>query len=138
MSGPISERYAPAIIAALRIGVGLAYWSHGLQKIFGFLGGFGPNGGTVDLMTRFGASGVIELIAGGLIVIGFGTRWAAFIASGEMAVAYFWIHTGGSGKLFWWENRGELVMVYSFAFLALSALGSGPLSVDAVLGKKKG
>lgn len=137
MTGPISERYAPATLAALRIAAGLTYMSHGLQKVFGLLGGFGPNGGTVDLMTRFGASGLIELTAGTLIVIGLGTRWAAFIASGEMAVAYFWIHTGGSGKLFWWENRGELVMVYSFVFLALSALGSGPLSLDAALAKKK-
>lgn len=138
MTGPISERYAPAVHAALRIAVGLTYMSHGLQKIFGLLGGFGPNGGTANYMSRFGASGLIELIAGGLIVIGLGTRWAAFIASGEMAVAYFWIHTGGSGKLFWWENRGELVMVYSFVFLALSALGPGPLSVDGAIGRRKG
>ncbi len=144
MTGPISERYAPATHAALRIASGLTFMSHGLQKIFGLLGGAGPNGGSVELMSRFGAAGIIELICGALIVVGLGTRWAAFLASGEMAVAYFWIHAGGAklfsgeGKLFWWENRGELVMLYAFVFLALSAWGSGPCSVDAALAKKRG
>lgn len=136
VSGPIPARFAPAAHAALRIAAGLAYLSHGLQKIFGLLGGFGPNGGTVDLMSRFGAAGLIELTCGALITIGLRTRWAAFIASGEMAVAYFWIHSGG-GKIFWWENRGELVMLYSFVFLALSVMGAGPASVDAALERKK-
>ena len=137
MNGPLPERYHPMVHAALRIAVGLTYCSHGAQKILGLLGGFGPSGGTVELMSRFGAAGLIELICGALIVLGLGTRWAAFLASGEMAVAYFWIHTGGSGKIFWWENRGELVMVYSFIFLALAAWGSGPLSVDAMLARRR-
>ena len=136
MTGPIPERFLPATHAALRIAAGLAYVSHGAQKILGWFGGFGPDGGTVEMMSRFGAAGSIELICGALITIGFGTRWAAFIASGEMAVAYFWIHSAG-GKILWWENRGELVMLYSFIFLALSAWGSGPLSVDAAMAKRK-
>ena len=135
MTGPISERYAPATLAALRIGVGLAYWSHGLQKIFGFLGGFGPNGGTVDLMTRFGASGVIELIAGGLIVIGFGTRWAAFIASGEMAVAYFQFHAPTS--LFPSVNMGAPALLYCFFYLYLVFAGPGAWSLDGVLARAR-
>lgn len=137
MNGPLSEKHLPFAHAALRIAVGLTYWSHGAQKILGLLGGFGPDGGTVELMLRFGAAGLIELICGTLIVLGLGTRWAAFLASGEMAVAYFWIHTGGSGKIFWWENRGELVMIYSFVFLVLAAWGSGPASVDAVLARRR-
>ncbi len=134
VSGPIPARFAPAAHAALRIAAGLTFMSHGLQK-FGFLGGFGPNGGSVELMSRFGIAAVIELVGGALIAIGLGTRWAAFIASGEMAVAYFWIHSG-DGKILWWQNHGELVMLYSFIFLALSALGSGPASVDHAMGKK--
>lgn len=135
VSGPIPARFAPAAHAALRIAAGLAFMSHGLQK-FGFLGGFGPDGGSVEMMSRFGIAAVIELVCGALIALGFGTRWAAFIASGEMAVAYFWMHLGKSEKLFWWENRGELVMLYSFIFLALSAMGSGPASVDSAMKKK--
>lgn len=142
MTGPIPERYIPFTHAALRIAAGLAYVSHGAQKMLGWFGGFGPDGGTVEMMSRFGAAGTIELTCGVLITLGLGTRWAAFIASGEMAVAYFWIHSGGAklftgeGKIFWWQNRGELVMLYSFIFLALAAWGSGPLSVEAALAKR--
>jgi putative oxidoreductase len=137
MQGPIPGRYLPAAQAALRIAVGLTYFSHGAQKLLGWFGGTGPDGGTVELMSRFGAAGVIELVAGALIVIGLGTRWAAFIASGEMAVAYFWMHAGTSGKIWWWENRGELVMVYAFVFLVFAIWGAGPFSVDAWLAKRK-
>jgi putative oxidoreductase len=129
--GPINESYAPAAQAALRIAAGLTYWSHGAQKLLGWFGGSGPDGGTVELMSRFGAAGVIELAAGACIVLGLFTRWAAFIASGEMAVAYFWIHTGGNGSIWWWQNRGELVMVYSFLWLFFAARGAGPFSLDA-------
>jgi putative oxidoreductase len=142
VSGPIPERYLPAAHAALRIAAGLAYFTHGAQKLLGWFGGFGPDGGTVELMSRFGAAGVIELVCGALIVLGFQTKWAAFLASGEMAVAYFWIHSGGvklfsgEGKILWWENRGELVMLYSFIFLAIAVWGSGPASVDSAMKKK--
>lgn len=127
---PIPARFLPWTQAALRIAAGLGYFSHGAQKIFGWFGGFGPDGGTATLMSRFGAAGIIEVVAGGLIVIGLGTRWAAFIASGQMAVAYFWMHAGRTGSIWWWDNRGELVMVYSFVFLLFAAWGPGPLSVD--------
>jgi len=121
--------------AALRIAAGLAYFSHGAQKIFGWFGGFG-DAGTAQLMTEFGAAGIIELVGGALIVLGLFTRPAAFIASGEMAVAYFWKHAGGSGELFWWDNRGELVMVYSFLWLFFAVWGAGPFSLDAWRGER--
>jgi len=117
-------------LTALRVATGLAFFVHGAQKIFGWFGGMGSDGGTVDLMTRFGAAGIIELGAGALIVAGLFTRLAAFIASGEMAVAYFWIHSSG-GSIWWWENRGEVVLLFSFIFLYLAAVGAGPYSLDA-------
>ncbi len=139
MIAPLHERYLPYTQAALRIVAGLAFFSHGAQKIFGWFGGVGPDGGTAELMSRYGAAGVIELTMGLCIALGLFTRLAAFIASGEMAVAYFWIHTGGSGKLLWWENRGELVMLYCFIFLLFAAWGAGPLSLDARMsGGKRG
>lgn len=58
--------------------------------------------------------------------------------SGEMAMAYFWIHPGGSGQVFWWQNRGELVMLYSFIFLYSAATGAGPHSGDAWLARRRG
>ena len=122
---------------ALRIGAGLAFASHGAQKLLGWFGGMGPDGGTVELMSRFGVAGVVELVGGLLLVIGLGTRIVAFIASGEMAVAYFWMHVGANGQLFWWQNRGEVVMLYCFIWLLFAAWGAGPYSVDAMSGKSR-
>lgn len=132
----IPPRFLPATQAALRIAAGAAYFSHGAQKILGWFGGFGPEGGTAELMSRFGAAGVIELVAGFCIMIGLATRLFAFIASGEMAVAYFWMHAAGRGSIWWWENGGETVMLFSFIFLVFSAWGAGPLSVDAQLARR--
>jgi putative oxidoreductase len=134
---PVHERYLPATQAALRIAAGLAFFSHGAQKLFGWFGGSGPDGGTVELMSRFGAAGIIEVVGGACIVLGLWTRLAAFITSGEMAVAYFWMHVGGSGHLWWWQNRGELVLLYSFIWLVFAAWGAGPLSVDAWLARRR-
>lgn len=122
---------------ALRIAGGTAYFSHGAQKLLGWFGGFG-DGGTAELMSRFGVAGVIETVAGACIVLGLLTRPFAFLASGEMAVAYFWMHLGGSGQIFWWQNHGELVMLYSFIFLFFAASGAGPHSVDAWLARRRG
>lgn len=134
----IPSRYLPATQAALRIAAGAAFFTHGAQKILGWFGGFGPDGGTAELMSRFGAAGVIELVAGFCIMIGLLTRLMAFIASGEMAVAYFWMHAAGSGSIWWWENRGETVMLFSFIFLVFAAWGAGPLSVDRMLAGRRG
>ena len=138
MIAPLSARYLPATQAALRIAAGAAFFSHGAQKILGWFGGFGPDGGTAELMSRFGAAGVIELVGGLCIIIGLGTRLVAFIASGEMAVAYFWMHSAGRGSIWWWENGGETVLLYSFIFLVFAAWGAGPLSVDEALEKRRG
>lgn len=137
MLGPLNSKHQPFAHAALRVFAGAAFASHGAQKILGWFGGMGADGGTVELMSRFGAAGVIELVGGVCIMIGLGTRLMAFIASGEMAVAYFWMHAAGAGSIFWWDNRGETVMLYSFIFLFLAATGAGPFSVDSMLEKKK-
>ena len=137
MIAPLNSRFLPTAQAALRIFAGAAYFSHGAQKLLGWFGGMGPDGGTVELMSRFGVAGVIELVGGALLVLGLGTRLVAFIASGEMAVAYWWIHAGGSGKIFWWENRGEMVMLYCFIWLVFAAWGAGPFSLDSWLESRK-
>lgn len=116
----------------LRIVVGIAFVTHGLPKLFGLLGGFGPEGGAAPLMSRFGIAGVLEVFGGALIALGLFTRPVAFLLSGQMAVAYFWIHLG-RGSLWWWENGGELAMLFSFIFLLFSAWGAGSFSLDAKL-----
>jgi putative oxidoreductase len=126
-------RLLTAAQTALRIAVGLTYFSHGAQKLFGWFGGTGPDGGTVEIMSRFGAAGIIEFVAGAGIALGLLTRPLAFLASGEMAVAYFWMHLGRSGQTWWWRNHGELPMIYSFVWLLYAAWGAGPFSVDAWL-----
>ena len=133
VSASTEPRFLPAAQTALRIAVGLTFCSHGAQKLFGWFGGTGPDGGTVEIMSRFGAAGIIEFVAGLGIVLGFLTRPLAFLASGEMAVAYFWIHLGRSGQSWWWQNHGELPMIYSFVWLLYAAWGAGPFSVDAWL-----
>jgi putative oxidoreductase len=137
MTESSSDRYLPVAQAALRIAAGAAFFTHGAAKLLGWFGGSGPDGGTVELMSRFGVAGVIELVGGACLVLGLATRVVAFIASGEMAVAYFWIHMGRAGQLWWWENSGELVMLYSFIWLLFAAWGAGSFSVDGWLARRR-
>lgn len=125
------QGFSGAAKAALRISAGLAFFSHGAQKLLGWFGGFGPDGGTAELMTRFGAAGAIELVGGAALVLGLFTRPVAFVASGEMAVAYFWMHWGRTGEMWWWANRGEVVLLYCFIWLYFAASGAGSFSLDA-------
>lgn len=126
-----TRNLAGAAQSTLRIAAGLAYFSHGAQKLFGWFGGVGADGGPAELMSRFGAAGLIETIGGAALVLGLFTRPIAFLASGEMAVAYFWMHWGRSGQMWWWENRGEVVLLCSFIWLFVAAAGAGPFSLDA-------
>ena len=136
MATDTSNRFRVFALTALRIAAGLAYFSHGAQKLLGWFGGFGPNHGTVELMSRFGAAGVIETVCGACIVLGLFTRPLAFLASGEMAVTYFWMHWGQSGQMWWWQNRGEAPLLYAFIFLYISAAGPGPWSLDALVRRR--
>src|SRR5688572_29494241 len=118
-------RYSPYIYALLRIVAGFLFSLHGVQKLFGALGGQ-----SVELMSQMGLAGVIELVGGVLIAIGLFTSPVAFIASGEMAVAYFQAH---APRGFWpIMNGGELAVLYCFLFLYFAAMGSGRLSVDSL------
>jgi putative oxidoreductase len=137
MDAGFEHRFRSAAHVALRIAAGAAFFSHGAQKILGWFGGFGPDGGTAELLTWFGAAGVIELVTGALIVIGLFTRPAALLASGQMAVAYLWRHWAASGEMWWWDNRGELALVYCFVWLAFAAWGGGALSVDGWLRRRR-
>ena len=138
MTSESTDRMRGIAHSALRIIAGLAYFSHGTQKLLGWFGGVGPNGGAVDLMTRFGAAGVIESSMGLLLILGLFTRPAAFLASGEMAVTYFWMHWGQTGHMWWWQNGGEVVMLFSFTWLLFAAWGGGPFSLDAWLQQRRG
>ena len=118
------------LYAVMRLMVGLLFACHGVQKLFGMLGGQSQGSNPVLL-----AAGIIEFIGGGLVAIGLWTSYAAFIASGEMAVGYFMAH---AAEGFWpITNKGELAVLYCFVFLYIASRGSGALSVEAVANKKK-
>jgi putative oxidoreductase len=121
-------RLEPYAYALLRIVAGLLFLFHGLQKIFGMYGGQ-----AVALTSLRGLAGVVEIVAGTLVMVGLAAAPAAFIASGQMAVAYFMSH---QPQAFWpIQNRGELAALYCFVFLFISTRGSGTLSLDRVRGK---
>jgi len=118
------ERFQPQLLAILRMVAGLLFLEHGLSKFFGFPVPFPVH----PLPTLLLAAGVIELVAGLLITVGLLTRLAAFIASGEMAVAYWMQHFPKSP----WPiaNMGEGAILFCFIFLYICAAGPGAWSVD--------
>ena len=116
--------------AALRIVAGFMFLWHGAQKLLGV-----PAAKAMpELWSQKWIGGVIELVAGGLIMLGLFTRPAAFLASGTMAVAYIQFHWKGSfgADFLPLVNRGELAALYCFVFLLIWARGAGPISIDRV------
>jgi putative oxidoreductase len=118
----ILGRFAPQIYALLRIVAGLLFACHGAQKLFGLLGGH-----QVALTSQLGLAGVIEFVGGLMIAAGILTGLTAFIASGEMAVAYFQAHAPrGTFPI---QNGGEPAVLFCFLFLYLASRGNGVWSV---------
>jgi putative oxidoreductase len=123
--------HADRAYALLRIVAGLLFAFHGALKPFGILlplGGFHPSVGS-----QLWVGGVIEFVGGIAIALGAQARWAAFIASGTMAVAYFQFHWKFrfDSNVFPAVNMGEPAVVYCFLFLLIACQGAGPWSVDA-------
>jgi putative oxidoreductase len=116
-------RFETHIYAIMRIVVGFTYSCHGAQKLFGVLGGHGL---VHEPMMR--VAGAIEFVGGILIIVGFFTRFTAFIASGEMAVAYFRVHAPRG--FFPLVNQGELAVVYCFIFLYIASRGAVKWKID--------
>ena len=130
MNGGI-ERYSEGTFSLMRLVVGLLFACHGAQKLFGIFGG--------QAMTASGlilSAGIIELVGGVLVALGFMTRIAAFFSSGEMAVAYFKSH---APKGFWpIQNKGEAAVLFCFVFLFIAAHGAGRYSLDTILRRRVG
>ena len=130
---PISQiaqaQLAPVTLAALRIVSGALFLDHGLVKMIGFPAGAVP--GAQPLLSLFGVGGAIEVITGLLLIAGLFTRSTAFIASGEMAVAYWMFHAPAS--FYPAVNGGDAAILFSFIFLHVAAAGPGAFSFDALL-----
>jgi putative oxidoreductase len=121
-----TKTWSPRMLSILRFVVGLNFLQHGLAKYLGF-----PHVAAFDNLQVFsllGLAGAIEIVGSILLVLGLFTRPAAFILSGEMAVAYFMAH---APRAFYpLINQGELAVIYCFVFLYLAFAGGGPWALD--------
>jgi putative oxidoreductase len=119
------DKYSPMLLSILRIVAGLLFLEHGTSKLLHF-----PYNPMFDhLPPLLMAAGVIELVGGALIVLGLFSRIAAFIASGEMAVAY-WIYHVPHGGLLPANNGGGEAILFCFVFLYIAAAGPGPWALN--------
>lgn len=125
----LATRSEPYLYAVLRIVAGALFAFHGAQKVLGVLSEFTPQAGS-----QLWVGGVIELVGGALIALGVLTRPMAFLASGQMAVAYTQFHWKlalGGGMWLPAINKGELAVIYCFLFLFFAAHGNGILALGA-------
>ena len=118
------SKYSPQILGVVRIVVGLLFLEHGLMKIVGFPAPMGH--GALPPMIM--AAGIIELVGGALVVLGLFSRFAAFICSGEMAVAYFTAHMARG--IYPAMNGGDPAILFCFIFLYLAAAGPGSFAIN--------
>jgi len=127
---PVLGKWSEPIYALLRIVVGFLFACHGAQKLFGLFGWPGPAPAHGLMLV----AGLIEFGCGLLFVLGLFVSPAAFLASGEMCVAYFMVHyPQGPWPI---KNKGELALAYCFLFLCFATRGAGAFSLDRALAKK--
>jgi putative oxidoreductase len=125
-----SEIWVPRALAALRIVAAYLFLQHGTAKLLGF-----PHVAMFDhvsVISMIGVAGILESIGGAMVLVGLWVRPAAFILSGEMAVAYFVAHASRGNVLFPTLNQGEGAVLYCFIFLFLAAAGGGAWSIDSI------
>ena len=124
-------RCEPMVLSIFRIMVGLLLFQYGVAKLFKYPPV--PMFEKVQLMSLYGAAGTLELVLGGLLILGLFTRPVAFILCGEMAFAYFIGHfPRGFIPLL---NGGNAAILFCFACLYLACAGGGPWSLDASMKK---
>lgn len=124
--GSSAQRFAPYLLSVLRIVVALIFIAHGTQKFFGFPAA--PAGGYPAFLSLFWWQGVIEIVGGLLLLVGFLTRPVAFILAGDMAVAYWMFHAPRS--FYPLLNNGDAAVLYCFVFLYIAAAGAGAWAID--------
>ena len=129
-----SAAYQPYLLSLFRFIIGLLLFQYGIAKIFKFP----PLPYFANPPPLIMTAGAIELVLGGLLVVGLLTRLAAFVLSGEMAFAYFLGHMLKTGEPVFHplNNGGTAAILFCFACLYLSASGGGPISVDAAIGAR--
>jgi putative oxidoreductase len=133
MELPWLSRWQPQLLAILRIVTGLLFLEHALIKLAGFPPGGKP--GLQDVGSFLWIAGVIELVTSVLVILGLFTRVAAFVAAGEMAIAYWMVHA----KMGFYPavNMGEAAILFCFVFLYLAGAGPGAWSIDSARMKRE-
>lgn len=124
------QRFGGQTYALMRIVSGFLFIWHGTQKLFAF-----PKPSNAPEWIVYSA-GPIELVGGTLIMIGLFTRPVAFISAGMAAAGYFIVHA--KQGFFPIMNGGEIIALYCFVFLYVSAHGAGIWSIDGARGKSGG
>jgi putative oxidoreductase len=121
--------------AILRLGAGVLFMEHGLQKLFGMFGGIGTSGGTVPLASQLGVAGLLETVGGALLILGLLTQPVAIMLAAEMIIAFAIAHAPQGG----WpiQNQGELALLYAAIFVFLAGNGAGALSLDAMMSSSR-
>ncbi len=127
----ISEKYTDQLYAVFRILAGFLFFQHGAGKVFGWFGGKAVG----DLTSIFGIAGIIEVVAGILMILGLFTRYAALVAALEMIVAYVYSHVPKG--YFPPQNGGELAVLYFAIALVLLSQGSRAWSLERSMFKKE-
>jgi putative oxidoreductase len=126
----VFSRWSEPAYSVMRVVIGLLYLLHGLQKVFGAFGGH-----RMAMTSQLGVAGVIETVAGTLIVVGLFTSAAAFVAGGEMAFAYFIAHAPRAPLPI--QNGGEPAVAFCFVFLYLATCGDGRWSLASLLRRRR-
>jgi len=122
------KSWSPQLLSVLRIVAAFLFFQFGSAKWFAFPAAIMPGGGTAPLGSLAWFASVIEVVGGGLLLLGLFTRPVAFLLAGEMAIAYFYGHAGNG---FWpLLNQGTPAVFFCFLFLYLSSAGPGPWSLD--------
>lgn len=124
------NKFSPLVLGVLRIVSGYMFILHATAKFWEFPMSMTGGHGAVPLASLFGIGGVIELVFGALLILGLFSRVAAFILSGQMAVAYFLVHASAGNILFPPANGGELAVLYCFIFLYVFVAGPGAFALD--------
>ena len=124
------SKYEAPVYTILRLVAGFLFLWHGSQKLFAF-----PPAEQVIPPHIVFIAGPIEFFGGIFVMIGLWSRWAAFICSGEMAYAYWAVHS--THAILPLQNGGELAIIYCFLFLFISARGSGLFSIDHFMEKRR-
>jgi putative oxidoreductase len=128
------SEWEPRVLSIVRIVAGLLYLQHGLAKFFNFPVPF--PGGQPAMLTLYWFAAIIEVFGSLLLILGLFTRAAAFIMSGEMAIAYFYVHMPRGG-FFPLANGGEPVILYCFIFLYFFVAGGGAWSLDRMISSRR-